>query len=67
MTFRVHSRHIELLLQGCQEPEVNCQHQIFVSFRTISGLFCGYQEANDTENAGFSEVTNLNQSSRSVL
>ena len=36
-------------------------------FKQISGHFCRFQEAQDTANARFSVLTNLNQSSRSVL
>ena len=54
--------------QGSQEQEVKFQDQFFlVKFRTISGHFCRFHEAQDTENARFSVLTNLNQTSRSVL
>jgi len=38
-----------------------------VNIMTISGHYRRFHEAQDTENARFSVLTNLNQSSRSVL
>ena len=46
--------------QGSQEQKVKFQDQ-------ISGHFCRFHAAQNTENAHFSVLTNLSQSSRSVL
>jgi len=51
-------------MQGSQEQEVKFQDQIFSKCQDI---FCRFHEAQDTENARFSMLTNLNQLSRSVL
>ena len=51
--------------QDSQKQEVKFQGQISVHFAIISGHFCQFHEAQDTENAPFSVLTNLNQPSRS--
>jgi len=61
-TTTIHSK--ENYCQRSQEQEVKFQDQIFSKFQDI---FCRFHEAQDTENARVSVLTNLNQSSRSVL
>ena len=46
--------------QGSQQQEVKFQGQILENFRTISGHFCWFHEAKDTENARFSVLINVN-------
>jgi len=53
-----------LKYEGSQEQEVKFQDQIFSKFQVI---FCRFHDGQDTENACFFVLTNLNQSSRSVL
>jgi len=56
-------------MQSSQEQEVKFQDQIFSTFQDnfMTLLSVSPYEAQDTENARFSVLTNLNQSSRSVL
>jgi len=45
----------------------NFRTKFLENFRTISGHFCRFHEAQDTENARFSVLINVNHWSRSVL
>ena len=45
----------------------NFRTKFIENFRTISGHFCRFHEAQDTENARFSVLINVNSWSRSVL
>ena len=54
----------------CRAPsskEWNFRTKFLENFRTISGHFCRFHEAQDTENARFSVLINVTHWSRSVL
>ena len=63
-----HTNHAAYNSRAPRSKKWNWSTNFFlVNLRTISGHFCRFHEARDTENARFSVLTNLNQSSRSVL
>jgi len=55
---------------SCRAPRSkkwNFRTQCLQNFRTISGYFCWFHKAQDTENARFSVLINVIHRSRSVL